>query len=87
MLHANQNELMSSVGWESSRRNIFLLSRECKSMKVLTLGFRRLEKIFKIMVYTDAYKVLFGTHMLSEEAEYWLENTRQRLEAANAEIT
>jgi len=28
-----------------------------------------------------------ATHMLAEEAEYWWENTRQRLEAASAAIT
>ncbi|XP_050878174.1 uncharacterized protein LOC127081990 [Lathyrus oleraceus] len=39
------------------------------------------------MAYTEEHKVLFGTHMLSEEAEDWWDNTRQILEVVGAEIT
>ncbi|PNX75966.1 cellular nucleic acid-binding protein [Trifolium pratense] len=35
---------------------------------------QRVEKIFRAMVCYDAHKVLFGTHMLAEEAEYCWEN-------------
>ena len=45
-----------------------------------------IEKIFKVIVCTYEQQVLFGTYMISEEAGYWLENTRQRMEAANTEI-
>lgn len=31
--------------------------------------------------------MLFGTYILSEEVEYWWENTSQRMEAVNVEIT
>lgn len=48
---------------------------------------QEIEKIFIVMACTDAQEVLFGTHMLSEEVEYWGENIRQRMEADNAEIT
>ena len=33
------------------------------------------EKIFRVMACTDAQKVHFGTHMLSEEAEDWWDNS------------
>ncbi|XP_050915118.1 uncharacterized protein LOC127130088 [Lathyrus oleraceus] len=33
------------------------------------------------MACADALKVLYGTHMLSEEAEYWWDNARQTFEA------
>lgn len=39
------------------------------------------------MACTEEHKVLFGTHMLSEEAEDWWDNTRQILEVVGAEIT
>ena len=39
------------------------------------------------MACADAQKVQFGTHMLSEEAEDWWDNTRQRLEDVGTEIT
>lgn len=40
-----------------------------------------------MMVCTKEHKVLFGTHMLSEEVEYLWDNTRQRLEVVGIEIT
>lgn len=48
---------------------------------------QEIEKIFRLMVCIDAQKVLFGTHMLAEEAEYWLENAHMRLDIAGTEIT
>jgi hypothetical protein len=39
------------------------------------------------MVTTNEQKAGMATHMLEEEAEYWWENTRQRLEAAGTAIT
>lgn len=39
------------------------------------------------MACTEEHKVLFGTHMLSEEAKDWWDNTLQRLEVVGAEIT
>ncbi|XP_050895762.1 uncharacterized protein LOC127102434 [Lathyrus oleraceus] len=46
-----------------------------------------IEKIFRVITCTEAQKVQFGTHMLSEEAEDWWDNTRQILEAIDTEIT
>ncbi|XP_050878712.1 uncharacterized protein LOC127082514 [Lathyrus oleraceus] len=39
------------------------------------------------MTCTEAEKVQFGTHMLTEEANDWWDNTRHRLEVAGNEIT
>ncbi|XP_050920402.1 uncharacterized protein LOC127138040 [Lathyrus oleraceus] len=39
------------------------------------------------MACTEAQKVQFGTHMLSEEVGGWWKNVRQRLEIIGAEIT
>lgn len=39
------------------------------------------------MVCTDEHKVLFRTHVLSEEAEYWWEITCQRLEFVGTVVT
>ena len=44
---------------------------------------REIEKIFRVMACPEEQKVPFGTYTLVEEAEYWWENTRQRLEAEN----
>lgn len=48
---------------------------------------QEIEKIFRVMAYNDVHKVLFGSHMLSEEAKVCWENTHQRLEAAGIAIT
>ncbi|XP_058767796.1 uncharacterized protein LOC131641508 [Vicia villosa] len=48
---------------------------------------KEIERIFRVMDYTPAQKVRYGTHMLAVEAnDWWLEN-RQRLENAGEEIT
>ncbi|XP_050918580.1 uncharacterized protein LOC127136015 [Lathyrus oleraceus] len=39
------------------------------------------------MAYSDAHKVLFGTHMLAKEVEYWWDNAHQRLEVVGTETT
>lgn len=39
------------------------------------------------MACVDAQKVLYGTYMLSYEAEYWWDNTQQRKETTGTEIT
>ncbi|XP_058755173.1 uncharacterized protein LOC131628349 [Vicia villosa] len=36
--------------------------------------------IFRVMIYTDAQRVQFGTHMLEKEAKDWWNNTLQRFE-------
>lgn len=48
---------------------------------------KEIEKFFRVMTRTEEQKVLFGTHMLSEEVEDWWDNTRQRLEITGTEIT
>lgn len=40
-------------------------------------GLQEIEKIFRVMVCTNAHKVLFGTHMLSEEVKCWWDNSRK----------
>eukprot|EP00256_Glycine_max_P067144 XP_025981739.1 uncharacterized protein LOC102669650 [Glycine max] len=47
---------------------------------------REIEKIFRVMECQDHQKVLFATHMLADEAEYWWENTRPRLEGAGGAV-
>lgn len=37
-----------------------------------------------MMACTEVKKVQFGTHVLLEEAEDWLDNARQRLEVVGA---
>lgn len=37
---------------------------------------KEIEKIFRVMICNEEKKVLFGTHMLSEEAEDWWNNAR-----------
>jgi hypothetical protein len=46
-----------------------------------------IERIFRAMASTNAQKVRLATHMLAEEAEFWWENARQRLEGAGNVIT
>lgn len=46
-----------------------------------------IKNIFWMMACTEEYKVLFGTHVLFEEAEDWWHNVRPRLEVIGVEIT
>ncbi|XP_058746311.1 uncharacterized protein LOC131619206 [Vicia villosa] len=46
-----------------------------------------IERIFRVMDYTQAQKVRYGTHMLSVKADDWWLTTSQRLEAADEKIT
>lgn len=39
------------------------------------------------MACTKVHKVLFGTHMLSEEAEDWWDNARQRLKVTSTRVS
>ena len=48
---------------------------------------QEIEKIFRVMACPEEQKVPFGTYTLVEEAEYWWENTRQRLEAKDQAMT
>ncbi|XP_058768161.1 uncharacterized protein LOC131641883 [Vicia villosa] len=41
---------------------------------------KAIEKIFRVMNYTDAQRVQFSTHMLEKEAKDWWGNTAQRFE-------
>lgn len=63
-------ELMSSVGWESSRRIIRLVFKGRYNLEGAQVWHQEIEKIFIVMVCIDAYKVLFETYMLSAKAEY-----------------
>lgn len=48
---------------------------------------REIGKILWVMAFTDAQKVLFGTHMLSEEVEYQWDNACQRMKVESIEVT
>ena len=47
---------------------------------------REIEKIFLVTECQDQQKVLFATHMLADEVEYWWENTCPCLEGAGGAI-
>ena len=47
---------------------------------------REIEKIFRVTKCQDQQKVLFTTHMLADEAEYWWENTCPRLEGVGGVV-
>ena len=46
-----------------------------------------IENTFIVVSSIEDQKVLFGTYMLSEEAEDWWDNARQRLEVVGTEVT
>lgn len=48
---------------------------------------KEIEKIFRVMTYTNEYKVSFITHMITRQVEYWWDNARWRLEIAGTAIT
>ncbi|XP_050890855.1 uncharacterized protein LOC127096312 [Lathyrus oleraceus] len=48
---------------------------------------KAIEKIFRVMNYSDAQKVQFGTHMLEKEAEDWWRNIVQRFDEDGIEVT
>ena len=47
---------------------------------------KEMRKIFRVMQCPEEQQVLFATHMLAEEAEYWWENTRPRLERVHGAV-
>lgn len=46
-----------------------------------------IEKIFRTMACINEQRVTQAAHMLAEEAAYWWENARQRMEATSIAIT
>lgn len=48
---------------------------------------KAIEKIFRVMNYSDAHKVQFDTHMLEKEAEDWWRNTVVRFDEDGIEVT
>lgn len=40
-----------------------------------------------MIAYIEDQKVLFGTHMLSEEVKDWWDNVRQRMKDEGNEVT
>jgi len=46
-----------------------------------------MERIFRAMVTNNDQKVRLATHMLAEEAEYWLTSTKRKIEASGDVIT
>lgn len=47
---------------------------------------KEIEKLFRVMACIVKQKVLFGTHMMYEEAEDWWDNACQRLEVNRIEV-
>ena len=47
---------------------------------------REIKKIFRVMECQGQHKVLFATHILADEAEYWWKNTRPCLEGAGVVV-
>ncbi|XP_050915053.1 uncharacterized protein LOC127130009 [Lathyrus oleraceus] len=48
---------------------------------------KAIEKIFRVINYSDAQKVQFGTHMLEKEVVDWWRNTVQRFDEDGIEMT
>lgn len=48
---------------------------------------QEIEKIFRVMPYPDGQQIMYGTHILYEEAEYWWDNARQRFQASGTVVT
>lgn len=48
---------------------------------------KKIERIFRVMDYTTAQKVKFGTHMLADEVDDWWLAVLQRLETAGEGLT
>lgn len=48
---------------------------------------KEIERIFRVMDYTQDQKVRYRTHMLAAEADDWWLETRQRLEVAGEDVT
>lgn len=61
--------------------------KERYGVKGAQTWIQEIENIFRVMACNDARKMLFGPHLLSEEAKLWWQNTRQRLEAGGTVIT
>jgi hypothetical protein len=48
---------------------------------------QEIERIFRVMEATEAQKVMMATHRLTDEADFWWGNTRQRMIAAGTLMT
>ncbi|MCI09380.1 GRAS family transcription factor, partial [Trifolium medium] len=48
---------------------------------------QEIERIFRVVEATDAQKVMMATHRLTDEADFWWGNTRQRMIAAGTLMT
>jgi hypothetical protein len=46
-----------------------------------------LERFFRVMVCTNAQRVMSATHMLAKEAGYWWANTSHKMEVVGTVIT
>jgi hypothetical protein len=48
---------------------------------------QEIERIFRVMETTEAQKVMMATHRLTDEADFWWGNTRQRMIVAGTLMT
>ncbi|XP_045802292.1 uncharacterized protein LOC123895860 [Trifolium pratense] len=48
---------------------------------------QEIERIFRVMEATDAQKVMMATHRLTDEADFWWDNTRERMIAVGTLMT
>jgi len=74
-----EEQLLTRV-WTAFRGMIHLPLRGVYDPEGAKAWLREIEKIFRVTECQDQQKVLFVTHMLADEAEYWWENTRPHLE-------
>lgn len=76
-LHGQQNlESDEFSGLRKFQRNNPPMFKGMYDMEGAHAWLKEIEKNFRVMAYTEEHKVLFGTHMLSEEAEDWWDNAR-----------
>lgn len=90
VLQAQQNsqiEGAESHGLNTFQRNKTPTFKGRYDLEGAQVWLQEIKKIFRVMAYANAQKVAYGTHMLSEEVEYWWDNDRQTFETNCIVIT
>ncbi|KAI5437412.1 hypothetical protein KIW84_023503 [Lathyrus oleraceus] len=84
LLQAQQNPQVEGVkprGLDRFLRNKPPTFKGRYDLEVAQVWLQEIDKILRVMTCADAQKILYGTYIMSEEAEYWWDNARQRFEA------
>lgn len=69
-LHVQQNQAGDEFrSLEKFQRNKLPTFKGRYDSEGSQVWLKSIDKIFRVMVCTEAYKILFGTHMLYEEVE------------------